>query len=154
MSEWDDDGRDDSRPGTRRAFAKTLHDFRLRLVQKAGDYYVEDERGDRVRYSNVAAHHSERDVDQRYQVLHDVFEQKMLWRQRLFVVAFDTAGDWELRMILKDGGVVVAHGCLEEEWSWTMGQDIPAFHVPDLDALIRRIQAQIRMRADYRHHLS
>lgn len=95
-------------------------------------------------------------VPQQYDALYDVFEQKMQWRGQVLTLIFAAGGDWELSLHVPGGGgtVVVAYGHIANEDVDIRGQNIPDFRVVDLSQLVARIRTQIRLREEYRHHLS
>jgi len=157
VSEEDSGNGEDSRARRiSRQFAKTLHDFSLRLVQRAGRYLIKDEFGTPIYYFNaLALDRTRRYVRQTCDALYDVFEQKVSWMGRVLHVVCDAGGEWELRLPLPKGGyAVIALGNIERGELEIAGQDMPAFQVPNLDQLIRRTERQIRLRQEYRRHLS
>lgn len=161
-SEWDgwragdDKDTDSGQVGSsRRALAITLHDCAVRCVQRSGSHLVTDEDGEVVWIWDA----QELDRLRRYkelkcEAIHDVFEQKMLWLRQMLTATFDAAGEWELVLHVEGGSAVVAYGSLEGDWAKTTAQDIPTFRVAQLPRLVQRVQAQIRLRKEYIHHLS
>lgn len=136
-----------------RALSKTILDCSLRCVERAGTYVVDDEDGDVWVWDAQELDRFKRYRPLTRDLLHDVFEQKMLWFRQTLTATF-AAGEWELKLHLEGGDVVVAYGSLEGSWSETAAQDIPDFHVAQLPRLIERVQAQIGLRKQYMYNIS